>query len=164
MAFESLYREHYGLVLTVLNARVSDIHEAQDLAVGVFELALLRMRDGQHVGLPWLYQCARNLVGNEYQRRERGRRLHLRLVGEAIVQRPIVPDPSDGELATAMSTLSEIEREIVAMTYWYDMSAREIASAIGSTEGAVRVRLSRIRRQLREHLESADSGWEALDG
>jgi len=164
MAFESLYREHYGLVLTVLDARVSDIHEAQDLAVGVFELALIRMRDGQEVGLPWLYQCARNLVGNEYQRRERRRRLHLRLVGEAIVQPPVVPEPSDGALAAALGTLAEAEREIIAMTYWYDMSAREIASVIGSTEGAVRVRLSRVRRQLRERLESAEARLEALDG
>ncbi|MDQ0646954.1 DNA-directed RNA polymerase specialized sigma24 family protein [Microbacterium natoriense] len=34
--------------------------------MAVFELAWTRLSHGETVGRPWLYRCARNVVGNEY--------------------------------------------------------------------------------------------------
>jgi len=45
----------------------------------------------------------------------------------------------------------------VILRYWYDLSYREIAEAMGITEGAVKSRLHRARRMLARRLMASQS-------
>lgn len=150
--FAALYRQHFGLVTTVILGRVSDIDEAEDLAMAVSELAWTRFRLGEEIGLPWLYRCARNVVGNEYQRRDRDRRLQLRLVSDYDVNALVFPVERDVELVAAVRRLPLVDREVVAMVYWYDLSLKEVGEILGASEASVKMRVSRIRKKLRAHL------------
>ena len=59
----------------------------------------------------------------------------------------------DKELHDAMMRLPERERNILSMTYWLEMSAEEVADALGMTKDAVWASLSRSRKTLKKYLE-----------
>ncbi len=59
----------------------------------------------------------------------------------------------DTELHDAMMRLAERERNIITMTYWLEMSADEVADALGMTKEAVWASLSRSRKMLKKYLE-----------
>jgi RNA polymerase sigma-70 factor (ECF subfamily) len=59
----------------------------------------------------------------------------------------------DRELHDAMMRLPERERNILSMTYWLEMSAEEVADALGMTKDAVWASLSRSRKTLKKYLE-----------
>ena len=57
-------------------------------------------------------------------------------------------------LAQILETLDEESREIVVLRFFQKMPARDIAEVVSSTEGAVRTRLHRILKMLREKYEA----------
>lgn len=130
------------------------MEEAEDLAMAVFELAWKRFGQDDPAGLPWLYRCARNVVGNEYQRRDRDRRLLLRLISDYEVNALVFPVEREIELVAAIQKFPLVDRELVAMVYWYDLSLKEVAEILGTTEASVKMRISRIRKKLRSELVS----------
>ena len=57
------------------------------------------------------------------------------------------------DLRDALQRLPEDFRELVLMKYFYEFSVKEISQITGSSEGAVRTRLCRIRKLLKKDLE-----------
>jgi RNA polymerase sigma-70 factor (ECF subfamily) len=57
-------------------------------------------------------------------------------------------------LAPCLAALRERERTILLLTYYADKSAPEIAAAIGTTAGAVRVGRHRALASMRECIEA----------
>jgi RNA polymerase sigma factor (sigma-70 family) len=55
-------------------------------------------------------------------------------------------------LEEALDSLPEIQREVLMLHYFGGMNSKEIAKAIGTSPGAVRMRLTRARSQLREEM------------
>ena len=68
------------------------------------------------------------------------------------VERAAERGEENAQLLAAMSGLSEAERELVAMKYALDLSAREIAAQTGLTESNVGVTLFRAMKKLRDRL------------
>ena len=64
----------------------------------------------------------------------------------------------DGALWQAVQSLSRDQREAVVLFYYEDLPTEEIARILGTTPGAVRVRLSRAREKLRSILKEGDHG------
>ena len=67
----------------------------------------------------------------------------------------VAPQISDEEAAlhTCLEKLARHARDVVQMRYFDSLDSLEIAQRLGSTAGAVRVILLRIRAQLRECVE-----------
>ena len=64
-------------------------------------------------------------------------------------------DSVDAEAAQrALEGLPSNQREIVVLRFFQKMPARDIAEIVSSTEGAVRTRLHRILKMLREKYEA----------
>lgn len=114
---------------------------------------------------PWMLCIARNLCLNELKRKkavqmetleeyasssreESGEMLHSAADGPA---EKLMAQERAQALQAALGELPEDAREIVVLRYFERMSAREIAEIVDSTEGAIRTRLHRVLRQLREH-------------
>lgn len=115
---------------------------------------------------PWMLCIARNLCLNELKRRKT---VHMEtLEAYASTAREgsgeVLQTPADGpyELLLAkeryrallemLDTLPDEAREMVVLRYFHKLSARDIAETVGSTEGAVRTRLHRILKQLRNEF------------
>ncbi|WP_295791897.1 RNA polymerase sigma factor [uncultured Microbacterium sp.] len=153
--FVAFFREHHNAVLRFIERRVSDREAAADLTMDCFEIAWRKRDPRDPFGLPWVYRTARNLIANEYRRREREGALwthiedHVRTLASE-------SEPSlVRDLLEAMRALPEAEREILWLTYWEELPAAEVAIVMGMNPGAVWTRLNRARAKLRPLLQAA---------
>ncbi len=159
-AFGALYDHYQPQIYRFVMVKVSRREEAEDLTHQVFLQAWQRINSYKDLGYPfssWLYQIARNLVIDHY----RGAREHADL------------DQADLELATnsleaeeAVETRLEMERvrlairklkplyqDIIILRFIEDLPIKEVARAIGKSEGAVKLLQHRAIGQLQAMLK-----------
>jgi len=153
--FVALFREHYTAVRRFVERRVSDREAADDLTMECFEIAWRKRDPREPFGLPWLYRTARNLIANEYRRRDREGALWTHIEDQVRT----LSNESEGEmierLVDAIRGLSEKEREILWLTYWEDLPAADVGVVVGASAGTVWTRLNRVRAKLRPLLSAA---------
>ena len=118
---------------------------------------------------PWMLCIARNLCLNEIKRKKTVPMESLEEYastardesGEIFQSAWDSPDQAMMNeermdlLREALASLDDEAREIVVMRFFKRMQARDIAEVVGSTEGAVRTRLHRILKSLRNTYEEA---------
>ncbi|MGI6003523.1 MAG: RNA polymerase sigma factor [Lachnospiraceae bacterium] len=79
---------------------------------------------------------------------------HKKKVSLESVAETAAPMPEDySDVTEAVMELPEKYRDIIHLFYYEEMSIKEIADALGMTEGAVKTRLRRGREFLRSKLE-----------
>jgi RNA polymerase sigma-70 factor (ECF subfamily) len=159
--FEAVFAEHYPSIYAYLRRRVG-ASEADDIAAETFVRAYERragFSSARGSVRGWLFGIASNLLHHHWRRERR----MLRAYARSGVDPLAVPeaDASDDRLdagrqgptiARALASLPGIEREVLALHTWAQLSHAEIASALGVAEGTVRSRLHRARKRMREQL------------
>lgn len=148
-AFGELFDRHAVAVHRFLARRV-DPRVADDLLSEVFLRALEgRIRVQPHESgsaLPWLYGIARNVVRGHLRSRDRpvvdteDEHVDWDAVDERLDADALAPD-----LRRAMSTLTTLEREVLLLVSWEQLSIGEAATVLGITTTAARSRLHRAR-------------------
>lgn len=146
---ETLIRRVYAYVAY----RIGDGPEAEDVTSDAFERAL-RYRDSfdprRGDAVSWLVGIARRCVADA---------VRSRLQTTAAIPDVAAPGDLEGdtvrrvELARAVATLDERGRELVALRYGADLTARQIGELLGLRTNAVEVALSRALQRLRARLE-----------
>lgn len=58
-------------------------------------------------------------------------------------------------IQTLLARLSPVDRAVIIMRYWYDLSYEEIAQATRTTVSAVKSRLHRARKELAQNWQTA---------
>jgi RNA polymerase sigma-70 factor (ECF subfamily) len=162
-AFEEVVRKTYRSVYTQAYRLVGDSQEAEDVAqeayVRVFRGLAGFRGDAQFE--TWLYRIVANAAMTYLRKRRRfGEVLRDGDVGPA--QAPSAERPDDQaldreSLARALEGLPTSMRAVVILKDVYGLSCREIGQQLGVSEGAVKVRLHRARRKLREALFGGDA-------
>src|SRR5919202_891863 len=168
-AFSQLYRAHLRDVYSYAYYRVGNHHDAEDLteqtflqAYRHFERALAESR-GRPLR-PWLIRIAHNLAANYY--RDRSRRPQTQLEDAAVISAPhetadLVEDREElGAVLAGVANLPDDRREALIMRFALDMDNKEIARALGRSEGATKVLLHRAIKQLEERLQEEGGGDE----
>lgn len=148
VAFAALVERNRARVHAVVERMVGE--EAEDLVQEALlraYLGLSQLSDPARFG-SWLCGIAVNLA----KMRLRRRALEARLLaeptsGEGSEERELLEVVRD-----AVSVLPPGQRDAVLMHYIDGLSCEEIAALLDSSPGAIRVRLHRARRQLREQL------------
>jgi RNA polymerase sigma factor (sigma-70 family) len=114
-------------------------------------LGLSQLRDPERFG-SWLCGIAVNLA----KMRLRRRAAQPRVVAVGGLAAEAVDEEREllGIVQDAVELLPPGQRDVVLMHYIEDLSCEEIARLLGTTPGAVRVRLHRARSQLRRELAS----------
>lgn len=152
--FSRFFRDHYSLVVSVAERRLGNRSDAEDIATEAFRIAWQHYKGGGELLVPWLYGVVRNLVGDEY--RKRGRRARLQ---EECKERLAFDAPASSglhaDVREAVLSLPETHRDILIMTYWEDLTSKEIASILEINSAAVRARVMRARSLLRTKLAQA---------
>lgn len=156
--FERLYDEHAQALYGFLAYRTGDRALAEDLLADTFERALrARRRFDSRRGSTktWLYSIALNALRDHMRRRAVAERAGAELADpdagaaadatEAVAQRD--------ELARALATLSEEERQVVALRFGADLTVPEIAKLQQEKLTTVEGRLYRALGKLRERLD-----------
>jgi RNA polymerase sigma-70 factor (ECF subfamily) len=165
-AFEDLYRAHLRDVYSYSYYRVGNHHDAEDLTEQAFLQAYRHFERARRESngrplRPWLIRIAHNLASNYH--RDRSRRPEAALDA---VEPPSHPHGTEQivegreELRLVMDRLerlSEDRREALIMRFALGMSNREIARALGRSDGATKVLIHRAIKQLEESLEEDES-------
>jgi RNA polymerase sigma-70 factor, ECF subfamily len=164
--FTELYRAHLRDVYSYAYYRIGNHHDAEDLTEQTFLQAYRHFERAQRESngrplRPWLIRIAHNLAANYY--RDRSRRPQTNLEDAAIVSAPhATEDLVEGrqevqDVLAGVANLPEDRREALIMRFALDMDNKEIARALGRSEGATKVLIHRAIKQLEQSLkETAD--------
>ena len=159
--FSALYRAHLRDVYSYAYYRVGNHHDAEDLTEQTFLQAYRhferaqREADGRPLR-PWLIRIAHNLAANLY--RDRSRRPQTPIDDtQELSALHTTEDLVEGrdELARilkAVKVLPDERREALIMRFALGMDNREIARALGKTDGATKVLIHRAIRQLEREV------------
>jgi RNA polymerase sigma-70 factor (ECF subfamily) len=167
LAFEELYRTHLRDVYSYAYYRVGNHHDAEDLTEQAFLQAYRHFERARRESngrplRPWLIRIAHNLASNYH--RDRARRPEAALDA---VEPPSHPHATERvvegreELREVIARLDELpddRREALIMRFALGMSNREIARALGRTDGATKVLIHRAIKQLEQSMSSETEG------
>jgi RNA polymerase sigma-70 factor (ECF subfamily) len=155
--FSELYRAHLKDVYSYSYYRVGNHHDAEDLteqtflqAYRHFERALAES-DGRPLR-PWLIRIAHNLAANLYRDRSRKPQTPIDDT-HGLSTLHTTEDLVEGrdELKRILEGVKELpvdRREALIMRFALGMDNREIARAMGRTDGATKVLIHRAIKQL----------------
>ncbi len=165
--FSELYRAHLRDVYSYAYYRIGNHHDAEELTEQTFLQAYRHFERAQRESegrplRPWLIRIAHNLAANLYRDRSR---------------RPASPIDDTSELAAAHTTEDLVEgrdelsrvldgvqrlpdnrREALIMRFALGMDNREIARAMGRSDGATKVLIHRAVKQLEELVGVSGTG------
>jgi RNA polymerase sigma-70 factor (ECF subfamily) len=167
--FTELYRAHLRDVYSYSYYRVGNHHDAEDLTEQTFLQAYRHFERAQAESngrplRPWLIRIAHNLAANYY--RDRSRRPQTQLEDAAVLSAPhdteaVVEGREEvQEVLEGVANLPDDRREALIMRFALGMDNREIARALGRSEGATKVLIHRAIKQL-EGIVNERRGVEA---
>lgn len=147
-AFEACFRglagQVYGYAL-----RRADPDVAQDVTAETFLVAWRRRGELPAEPLPWLYGIARGVLANQRRTANRSAALTARIAAELT---PTVLYTEGHEVLEAIAQLSERDQEVLLLTAWEGLAAKEAATVLGCSIATFTVRLHRARRRLARAL------------
>lgn len=158
-AFRRLYRELYEPVDRYLSGRLQNREDVEDLIAQLFHRFLERLDsyDSRRGSVAtWLLTMARNALVDHY----RSQRETVSIESLADILSGNGGDPlkdiiRDEEAKSVHALLKELPaetQEMFSLRFGHDMSYRDIALCLGSSETAVKQRFSRGLRELRARL------------
>jgi RNA polymerase sigma-70 factor (ECF subfamily) len=167
--FTQLYRAHLRDVYSYAYYRVGNHHDAEDLTEQTFLQAYRHFERAQRESngrplRPWLIRIAHNLAANYY--RDRSRRPQTPIDDAGALSTPhttesLVEDRDDlARILAGVQELPDDRREALIMRFALGMDNREIARALGRTDGATKVLIHRAIRQLEEVVANKEGPTE----
>jgi RNA polymerase sigma-70 factor, ECF subfamily len=150
--FAALYEIHFERVYAYVWRRLGNREAAEDVASEVFHHALANLPRFEWRGAPfgaWLMRIASNAIADRWRRGSREQ-------SDEFVNDPASAEPSPEEIeirAQLFRLVQELpieQRKVVQMRFAEEKSIREIAQALGRTEGAVKQLQFRGIQTLRE--------------
>jgi len=150
--FAALYEIHFERVYAYVARRLANRAAAEDVTSEVFHHALANLPRFEWRGAPfgsWLMRIAANAIADRWRRGSREQ-------SDALANDPASGEPSQEEieiraqLFRLVQQLPSEQRKVVQMRFAEEKSIREIAQALGRTEGAVKQLQFRGIQTLRE--------------
>src|SRR5688572_16794811 len=157
-AFSALVERHVNMVYSTALRLVTDPHRAEDIVQSVF---IILARDAAKIRNPnalsgWLFRTTRftaaRLARAEMRRRQRElSAVHAELGNEE-------PGPADWpqiaeHIDAAIASLNETDQDALALRFFENKTAREIAGVLGVSEEAAQKRIARALEKVREYLQ-----------
>jgi RNA polymerase sigma-70 factor, ECF subfamily len=165
--FSELYRTHLRDVYSYAYYRVGNHHDAEDLTEQTFLQAYRHFERAQRESggrplRPWLIRIAHNLAANLY--RDRSRRPVSPIDDTNALSAPHTTEElveNRNELSRVLDGVGRLpddRREALIMRFALDMDNREIARALGRSDGATKVLIHRAIKQLEKLVADAPDG------
>ena len=158
--FARLYERYFDRVYAFALTRTGDRAAAEDVTAETFRVAFQNLSRFEWRGVPfsaWLFRIAANAAADQHKRAAR----------EAALA-PDAGEPADSwdihfieaeeraRLFELVKRLPGAQRNVIVMRFGEEKSIKQIAQAIGRSEGAVKKLQSRALRTLRAWLEDTN--------
>lgn len=166
-AFAGIFDRHAPPLLSYCTRRLGRA-DAEDVLAETFRVAFEtrdRFDPSRSSALPWLYGIAARLIMKQHRGQGRLRRAvdRLTVVSHARTEVPFDDCLAEHDANTdllaavgrAIDELAAIDREVILLYAWEQLSYDEIAEVLGVPVGTVRSRLNRVRSALRELRDRA---------
>ena len=166
--FSDLYRAHLRDVYSYAYYRIGNHHDAEDLTEQTFLQAYRHFERAQRESRgrplrPWLIRIAHNLAANLYRDRARKPATPIdestTLIAPYTTEQLVEGREELTRVLGGVKRLPEDRREALIMRFALGMDNREIARALGRSDGATKVLIHRAIKQL-EGLVSDSGGVE----
>lgn len=161
-SIEDIYSDHVWHVYAYFGYRVASREDAEDLTQVTFERAaraVARYDERRASVRTWLLAIAQNLL-IDHHRRAGSRPTTVPLPDEnfdlhdRVASKIDAPNLGlDPELATALSTLSDRDRQVIGLRYGAELTGPEIAALMDLSLANVQQILSRSLRRMRAAIE-----------
>src|SRR6266487_1306469 len=147
--FASMYAAEFTPVSRTVFLILHDRQRAEDITQDAFVQLYAHWKKVSHYEQPdaWVRRVAIRMA-IRHIKRER-----MRAVLERETRSPSISPTVDVDLLRAMQELPVTQRVAVVLFYFEDRPIAEIEHILGTSEGAVKMALSRARRRLGELLE-----------
>ncbi len=161
-AYGRIVRLSQNATTAIALAITRDVQASQDIAQDAYLKAWQQLHRLQNTTsfLPWLRQITRNLARDHLRARQdrivAGEAAELAIAHaadpDACPMQQIIDDETGRVAADLISELPDDSREVLLLYYREGGNSKQVAALLGLSDAAVRKRLSRARRSLREDL------------
>ncbi len=161
-SFTALYDSYFPKVYAYIYGRVQDKEVALDIASDVFERVFVKMdslRSAEAFG-SWLFTIARNEVSSHWRKEKPAAKAMQEAAWEGEIHgRPAGPEESLlhreklSNLVKLVKQLPQREQEIISLKFDAELTNREIAQILKTSEVNVRVTVFRALRKLKERMQ-----------
>lgn len=167
-AFDTLLIRHKGRLFSYIYQMVRDRDLADDIFQETFVKAITTIKQGRYNDMgkfsAWLYRIARNLAVDSF-RAEKSESslstddenydvLNRRELAEDTIEDVMVDLQIEEDLRMLVEQLPDVQREVLKMRYYNDMSFKEIAEqtgvSINTALGRMRYAILNLRRMAKE--------------
>ena len=154
LLFERYHRAVYGFLFHSTHCR----EESEDMVQLVF-YRILKYRGsftGEGAFVTWMYHLARNVLKDHYKKNKhlssdyRVEHMADWLGGGEKADKAIESEEAKTELYQAMERLQPEHREVLVLSRFQELKYQEIAQILNISEGAVKVRVYRAMKELKE--------------
>ncbi len=155
--FTDLYHQYFPKVFAYVYGRVQDKEISLDIVSDVFEKAFIKMRSLRSPDSfgSWLFTIARNEVSSHWRKAKpaaRAAQIHSQPRGP---EETVLHKERLASLSQLVRQLPRREQEIIALKFDAELTNREIANVLSTSEVNVRVTVFRALRKLRERLQTS---------
>lgn len=135
---------------------------SEDLTQSVFE-RLLKYKASYQTGKnfrSWIYQIARNIYADQYQKKgpfiDQYNTVESAAIDTPSVLNKIETNENQAQLRQALNRLQPEQQEILVLSKWQKLKLKEVAQIMQISEGAAKVRVHRAMQALREQFFKID--------
>lgn len=160
--FAELYDQYFPRVFAYVYGRVQHKEASLDIVSDVFEKAFVKkqsLRSAEAFG-SWLFTIARNEVASHWRKEKpAAKALQDAAWHNELNNQPVGPEDTLlhrerlHHLASLLRQLPPREQEIISLKFDAELTNREIAAILSTSEVNVRVTIFRALRKLRERME-----------
>ena len=165
-AWRELVSRYSRRVYALAKSRCRNDHVAEEIAQSVFATVAVKLRAGEYTESgrfePWLFRVAMNRVRDAIRKARRNPETHAASVFLHTAHRepdePAFDAAAIGRLRSAMTELSEADREIIELRHHGGLSFKQIADILEEPVGTLLARHHRALKKLKEALDSSPEG------
>lgn len=168
-AFDELLQRHQNYVYSYILFLVKEEERADDIFQETFTRAIIAIRNHKYQTTgkfsAWLIRIAHNLIIDSSRETESGKLIiqenftpnilnDIRL-SEGAVETNIIEQQKSDQIRKMLDYLPEVQREVIILRFYEDMSFKEIAEktgvSINTSLGRMRYALINLRKMAQEH-------------
>lgn len=103
----------------------------------------------------FLFKIAKNLTIDHFRKKKN---VSFEVTGDIAskedIEEIVTRDEESETVRLAISKLEKVDKQIIILRYFEELPTLDIAEIVGIRDGALRVRIHRILKKLKDHMES----------
>ena len=163
VSFEAFFNNYYPKAISYTKRKIGNNEDAEDLVSDSFLYCYKnydKYDEEKASRSTWFFLVLNSRIKNYYRDKKEYVEIDPLidyLVDEKkYIESALELDDLRKEITKALKKLPEIQREIVILKYFHEMSSKDIASKLTISEGNVRTTLSRALVKLRKTLDGEE--------